>query len=118
MTTGPRELRDNSPINGVFVMGMYGSGQDLVQQTLRRLGLYPIHEGKPGPLSEFNVRLLETAGGSRLSVPAQPSGEIVRILRPFMDEGRLLLERYIGPTSDCAGRPWVWADPLHSFLAA
>jgi len=111
---------DQGAIEGVFVLGMYDSGGDLVQSLLGRLGVRSLDDpahGKADPLVAFNDRLLEAAGGSREQLPEVAPGEVARILDPFADEATTLF-RALGEASGSTGgsRPWVWADPANSFL--
>jgi len=105
---------------GVFVLGMSDSGADLTHSLLCRFGLESLElydEARAGPLSLFNDRLLEAAGGSRASLPKVPPREVARLLGHFAEEARTL----IGEVSDAHGvagdgTPWVWTDPANSFL--
>ncbi len=111
---------DARRIEGVFVLGMYDSGGDLVQAVLARMGLRPLDvpaDHRADPLVAFNDRLLEAAGGSRDRLPEIAPGEVARILGRFTDEATTLV-RALGEGSGSPGDsgPWVWADPANSFL--
>src|SRR5580692_5333466 len=111
---------DARGIEGVFVLGMYDSGGDLVQSLLGRMGLRSLDVPAPrnaDPLVAFNDRLLEAAGGSREQLPEIAPGEVARTLGRFADEATTLF-RALGERSGSTGgaRPWVWADPANSFL--
>ena len=82
---------DDRPIEGVFVLGMYDSGVELVHALLNRMGLRSVHDPADGaiqPLGEFNDRLLQAIGGSREHLPEIPSREAARMLGQFADEAR------------------------------
>ena len=121
--SGTRKLvPDTGPVEGVFVLGMYDSGGNLVQGLLDRMGLRslggPDHADHRGDaLVSFNDRLLEAAGGSRRELPEVAPGEVARILGRFAEEATSLF-RALGEASGVTGDrvPWVWADPANSFL--
>ncbi|HEY5026287.1 MAG TPA: glycosyltransferase [Acidimicrobiales bacterium] len=117
--SGTREhAPDQGRVEGVFILGMYDSGAELVQGQLGRMGLRSLGaDRKADPLVAFNDRLLEAAGGSRDELPEVAPGEVARILGRFADEARSLFRALIespGVSGDTT--PWVWADPANSFL--
>src|ERR1700722_3524597 len=101
-------------------MGLEGSGVDLVGDVIRALGLPSVDSVAPGPLSDFNDRLLERAGGDRSQFPAIGPREAARLLSPLHDEARDLFATVFGSpkaAGDGPSIPWVWADPTLSLLA-
>jgi glycosyltransferase involved in cell wall biosynthesis/2-polyprenyl-3-methyl-5-hydroxy-6-metoxy-1,4-benzoquinol methylase len=108
------------PVDGVFVMGMFGSGIHLVGDVLTHLGLTPVDVGGSRALVDFNDRLLNIAGGSTLSLPAASPREVARILAPFKDEARQIFETVVSYSvrSRGTGTPWVMTDPRFSMLAS
>jgi glycosyltransferase involved in cell wall biosynthesis len=114
--TAPGTVR----VDGIFVMGMYGSGVDVVGDVVRALGLPGVDTARPGPLADFNDRLLASAGGDRSQLPAVGPREAARLLAPFRDEARQVFATAFGsPNAGDGGAPlpWVWADPPLSLLA-
>jgi len=99
---------------------MYGSGVDLVGEVLQRLGLRPVGPADSShSLSDFNERLLESAGGSRLGLPASGPREVARLLAAHKDEAVRVFEEAVGSgETHRSGAPWVWADPRLSLLAS
>lgn len=109
MPPGPR-------VEGVFVLGMDGSGAELVHALLCHLGLHPLG-GAPAPesLAAFNDRLLATVSVSGDPVPKIAPGEAARVLRGHAGEARQLVLDVDHATQSTGA--WVWADPRNSFLA-
>jgi glycosyltransferase involved in cell wall biosynthesis len=115
--SGTREhTPEGTRIEGVFVVGMHGSGADLVHALLCRLGLRALG-GKPAPpsLAGFNDRLLATVSDPGDHVPKIAPREAARRLAEFAPEARRLVRDLAEPGDE---GPWVWADPRNSFLAS
>src|ERR1700689_5060955 len=117
--SGTREhAPDPGRAEGVFVLGMYDSGVDLVGSLLDHMGLRSLgSDGGTDPLRALNDRLLEAAGGSRTDLPEMAPREVARMLGQFTDEAKACF-REASQTSGARGdtRPWVWADPANCFL--
>ncbi len=119
--SGTREhASDQEPVEGVFVLGMYDSGVELVGSLLGRMRLRSLGTGaddEASPLGSLNGRLLVAAGGSRADLPEVAPREVARMLGQFGEEARRQFRDAVavsGPTGDPP--PWVWADPANSFL--
>jgi glycosyltransferase involved in cell wall biosynthesis len=97
---------------------MFGSGLALVEDVLHDLGLRRIDESGQSPLSDFNDRLLEAAGGTSQDLPAVGPQELARLLSTHKAEARRLFESASGLTGASGATPWVWADPRLSLLAS
>ena len=108
----------NSQIDGVFVLGMVGSGVEMVGEVIALLGLRPIDTGPQSPLTDFNDRLLAFAGGCKEQLPAIGPEEVVRALSSFREEAQYLFGKSVTSMSLGDQRPWVWADPSLSLLAS
>ena len=106
-------------VDGVFVMGMFGSGVPLIGEVLHRLGLTDLESVGSDALSDFNDHLLKMAGGSHLRLPALGPGEVARLLADHQDEAAHVFEKSFGTPAGPGdgGTPWVWADPRLSLLA-
>ncbi|HTZ07505.1 MAG TPA: glycosyltransferase [Acidimicrobiales bacterium] len=104
-------------MNSVFVIGAPGSGIDLVDSAVRRLGLrglVPEDGGGADALSAMNARLLEALDGAPGLLPDVAPDEAVRRLQAFVPDARAAFEEVAGTDPD---RPWVWADPANCLLA-
>jgi glycosyltransferase involved in cell wall biosynthesis len=109
-------------VDGVFVVGMFSSGVELLGDAMTLLGLPRLGgaaEGGEGPrsLEAFNDRLLAGGGSGGERPPAAPV-ELAHTLAPWLDEARRKMSGVLataGPGPQPA--PWVWADPRLSFLA-
>ena len=102
---------DEGRVEGVFILGMYDSGGELVRALLGRMGLRSLGahlDGRADPLVAFNDRLLEATGGSRGELPEVAPGEVARILGRFADEAKDLFRAVSEPSGVTAGAaPWV-----------
>ncbi len=109
-------------IGGIFVVGMYSSGVELVGEALSAIGLPALNE-RDDPqaangLQVFNDRLLAAGGGSDGGPPAASPAELAHTLAPWLDEaGRKGAAAGLAATSGIQGGTWAWADPRLSFLA-
>ncbi|HEX3334204.1 MAG TPA: hypothetical protein VHS57_07670, partial [Acidimicrobiales bacterium] len=106
------------PVDGVFVVGMFASGVELLGGALARLGLGGPHaEGAPlAGLTASNDRLVEAASGSAEGPPDVTPTELARQLAQFSDEARRQAGDLL-PGGGAGAAPWVWADPRLSLLA-
>jgi glycosyltransferase involved in cell wall biosynthesis len=107
----------DSAIGGIFVVGMFASGVELVGDALVRVGLAgPRGEGSvPAGLTAFNERLLGVAGSSADGPPDKTPTELARQLASYKEEARRQASDLLPQGADAA--PWVWADPRLSMLA-
>jgi glycosyltransferase involved in cell wall biosynthesis len=112
-----QRAKPDSAIGGIFVVGMFASGVELLGEALARAGLAgPYGDGSaPTALTAFNDRLLGVAGSSPDGPPDLTPTELARLLAPFKDEARRLASDLLPQGADTA--PWVWADPRLSMLA-
>ena len=109
-------------VDGIFLVGMFASGVELLGGALTRLGLPAVcdDQGLPGAraLTKFNDRLLATAARSPGGPPDAAPVELAHLLAPRMDEARRKMTVALGETAaDVDVGPRVWADPRLSFLA-
>ncbi len=118
MSGTPEHASDEGHVQGVFVLGMYDSGVELVHSLLCRMGARSLGVHREGdPLAALNDRLLEAAGGSREDLPEVAPREVARILGRFADEARLRFRDTLEESGSAGeSHPWVWADPANSFL--
>jgi glycosyltransferase involved in cell wall biosynthesis/SAM-dependent methyltransferase len=115
-----KHLLRGPKVEGVFILGMFDSGADLVHSLLCRLGLCSVGDSPaPEALARFNDRLLAKVGDDGGGVPKIAPREAARILAEFAGEARQQFQG-VGAASDTSGNagPWVWADPRNSFLAS
>ena len=127
MTEARHRTADQLPgasgaVDGVFLVGMFASGVELLGGALSRLGLVAVSDdhGQPGAsvLTDFSDQLLATAAGSVVGLPDVGPAEMARLLTPRMDEAKQKISAALGKTVPNEGvEPWVWADPRLSFLA-
>ena len=124
---GTTDLPSGAPtgVDGVFVMGMFASGVELLGGALSRLGLVAVYDDH-GPhgaiaLTGYNEQLLATAAaaaGSGGGPPDVGPAEMARLLAPRMHEAKQKVGAALRQTAPSEGfGPWVWADPRLSFLA-
>jgi len=115
-------------IDGVLVLGAFGSGTDLVSELLDRLGLHhgsfdpgesARPEGGSDELSRLNDALLVAAGGSSAVPPLTAPRELARRIDDRAPDAVRAFHRAFGIPSGFSsnGEPWVWADPRLCFLA-
>ncbi len=113
----------SSQVDGIFVVGMFGSGTDLLGAALSVLGLRRIDNGAegahPSALAAFNQQLLSAADGSTDDGPPEAAPlELARTLAGWADEAQEKVEAaLVAAASGAPARPWVWDDPRLSFLA-
>ena len=119
----PQLAAPSSQVDGIFVVGMFASGTDLLGAALSAFGLRRIDNGAegahPSALAGFNEQLLTAADGSRHEGPPEAAPlELARTLAGWADEAREKVEAALAarPSGAPAG-PWVWDDPRLSFLA-
>jgi glycosyltransferase involved in cell wall biosynthesis len=112
-----QRVRPGSAIGGIFVVGMFASGVELLGEALARAGLAGPHsEGSaPDSLTAFNDELLRVAGGSPDAPPDVTPTELARQLASFKEEAHRRASGVLPQGVDAA--PWVWADPRLSMLA-
>ena len=106
-------------VQGIFVLGAYGSGLEIVRDALCALGLERVEspaDEEPGAVGDFDDRLLAVVGGSRYALPNMAPVELGRRLEGLQAEARRLVAG--GAAGTGATRPWVWADPRNSVLAS
>ncbi len=119
---GTDDLPSDLPtaVDGIFVVGMFASGVELLGGALSRLGLHAVGDDQGGhALTDFNHQLVAAATGTLGGPPDIAPVEMARMLAPRMDEARQKMTAALGgsvPDGRAAG-PWVWADPRLSFLA-
>ena len=116
--TADQRAASRSGVGGIFLVGMFASGVELLGGALSRLGLPPVggDEGSTTEdLTSFNDRLLTVAAGTRGNPPDAAPVELARLLAPWADEARERMAAAL--ESAAADSPWVWADPRLSFLA-
>ena len=115
--TPPRA--DATRIRGIFVLGAYCSGLDIVRDAIGAMGLTPVGatgDGAPGAAKDFNDHLLAAVGGSRYELPMLAPADVGRLLDDHRQEAQRL---FLANTPGAAGSGvWVWADPRNSILAS
>lgn len=107
---------------GVFVLGMFESGVELLGRALTELGLDPLVQPDSAAsqrLTDLNERLLVANLGQAEHLPAASPLDLARSLAPWFDEAAQVMVSARGSESSEPGaRPWVWAEPRLSFLAS
>jgi glycosyltransferase involved in cell wall biosynthesis len=107
--------------DGIFIVGAFGCGIDALAGALHALGDRAVvgDTPAPGPLAEFNEKLLRELGGSWEHPPEVAAPDVVALLRSWADEGRELFRRALGTPHTAGGnlQPWMWGDPRNSILA-
>ena len=114
-------------VDGILVLGAFGSGTDLVSELLDRLGLHhgafdPSQSAQPGRRSDelclLNEFLLEAVGGTSGTPPTVSPHLIAAELQDQTADAVDAFHRVFGVPAGFSsnGEPWVWADPRLSFL--
>jgi GT2 family glycosyltransferase/2-polyprenyl-3-methyl-5-hydroxy-6-metoxy-1,4-benzoquinol methylase len=116
---------DPSP-TGVFVLGMYESGVEIIGEQLQILGLESVvtptakslDASDPGDeLTRFNDRLLVELGGSWSKPTLLPQIELLSRLEHWREEARRVFRAAYPAVLEGGKSPWVWADPRNTTLA-
>jgi glycosyltransferase involved in cell wall biosynthesis len=108
----------NSPeVDCIFVVGMFGSGVEILGGALLRLGFSsPGGTGDqlPRDLTSLNDRLLRESGGTEQAPPPMATIHVPPALSAYRDRARKSMELALPEMKE---RGWVWADPRLSTLA-